>query len=85
MAQILKLDDAYAARVTRARAVPAERHDDDDYSFWPEVACGLWSKAPHEVDPRNSAGRVLSEMMLIIGGASLLVLLTTVFLGAPSP
>lgn len=84
MAQILKLDQVSGHRVVRNRPAPVERQG-DDYSFWPEVACGLWSKDPHIVDPRNSPGRVLSEMMLIIGGAALLVLLATAFLGAPSP
>jgi hypothetical protein len=78
MAQILDFEELSAERAKR-------RADDDTYSFWPEVACGLWSKQPEEPDPRNSPQRVLSEMALIIGAAAVLVLLTTLFLGSPSP
>lgn len=83
MAQILKLDQASGYRAIRDQAAPRAQHG-DDYSFWPEVACGLWSKSPHVVDPQNSPRRVLSEMMLIVGVAALLVLIATAFLGTPS-
>jgi hypothetical protein len=78
MAQILDFDELSAGRAKRQAG-------DDAYSFWPEVACGLWSKQPEEPNPNNSPQRVLSEIALIIGAAAALVLLATVFLGSPSP
>jgi hypothetical protein len=33
----------------------------------------------------NSPRRVLSEILLIVGGVGMLVLLTTIFLGTPPP
>jgi hypothetical protein len=88
MAQILKLHETYGARngMRESRLRFRDRQDEDEsYSFWPEVSCGAWSINPAQTDPRNSPQRVLSEMMLIIGVAGLLVLLTTIFLSAPSP
>ena len=88
MAQILKLQETYGARnrLHESRLRIQDRQDEDEsYSFWPEVSCGAWSINPVQADPRNSPQRVLSEMMLIIGGAGFLVLLTTIFLAAPSP
>jgi len=93
MAKVLKFEDAIGTR-----DVPAERrtardvasrsrsteHGSDD--FWPEVSSGLWvCRGPLPVDPANKPGRVLAEMALILGGAGLMVLLTTIFVGVPSP
>jgi len=86
MAQVLKFQDAFDERGGSAREVASRnRHsEDEEYSFWPEVECGLWrcdqNAAP---DPSKSEGRVLGEMGIILGVASLLVLLVTVFIGGP--
>jgi hypothetical protein len=88
MAQILKLQETYGARDALRKPQPriqARRDEGQSYSFWPEVSCGAWSINPMQADSRNSPRRVLSEMMLIVGGAGLLVLLTTAFFGTPSP
>lgn len=87
MAQILRLQETYGTRggLHEPQIRIQDRRDEgESYSFWPEVSCGAWSVNPAQPDPRNSPRRVLSEMMLIIGGAGLLVLLTTIFLGTPS-
>ena len=87
MAQILRLQETYGARdgLHEPKLRIQDRQDEgESYSFWPEVSCGAWSVNPAQADPRNSPRRVLSEMMLIVGGAGLLVLLTTIFLGTPS-
>ena len=88
MAQILKFEETFGFRDVRSEKQSAAHtriDEDDTYSFWPEVSCGLWSKSSVPVDPRNSPQRVLSEMMLIVGGAGLLVMLAAIFLGTPSP
>ena len=87
MAQILRLQETYGARdgLNKPQLRIQDRQDEgESYSFWPEVSCGAWSVNPVQADPRNSPQRVLTEMMLIVGGAGLLVLLTTIFLGTPS-
>jgi hypothetical protein len=88
MVQILNFDEAMQGRARQAsdsaRGKQNRAGSDDDFSFWPEVSSGLWvSTGPVLPDPRNSPERVLREVLLILGGAGLLVLLTTVFLGAP--
>ena len=85
MAQILKFDDDANVRdMLRQRAVARARKDEDEsYSFWQEISCG-WPKRPADLGPRNSPQQTVSEMMLIAGGAGLLVLLTTIFLGTSS-
>jgi hypothetical protein len=95
MVQILNFDDAMHARAATARRQSDLRRskqnhtaraesEEDSFSFWPEVSSGLWVSQGHvPSDPKNSPGRVFTEMLLILGGAGLLVLLTTVFLGAP--
>ena len=88
MAQVLNFRDSLSDRDGSARNGAALRNrldEDESYSFWPEVSSGLWVKHPVPVNPENSPQRVLSEMMLIVGGAGLLVLLATIFLGVPSP
>lgn len=88
MAEILRFEEAVGGRGEVRRNEAARRvrqNEHDSYSFWPEVSCGAWSINPVQADPRNSPQRVLSEMMLIIGGAGFLVLLATIFLAAPSP
>ena len=90
MAQILEFDEA-AGRVAplerRAdlQIVWREQVDEEPDDFWPEVSRGRWADQPIPVNPANSQGRVLTEMLVILGGAGLLVLLTTVFFGMPSP
>ena len=90
MVQILNFDDAMQGRAPTARGTSDSRKgkqnqaSDDTYSFWPEVECGLWvSQAPILPDPRNSVGRVMREVLLILGGTGLLVLLVGLFFGAP--
>jgi hypothetical protein len=94
MVQILNFDDAMHARAATARRQSGRPNGnktqtvqatlEDTFSYWPEVSSGLWvSKGPVLPDPRNSPGRVFTEVFLVLGGAGLLVLLTTVFLGAP--
>jgi hypothetical protein len=94
MVQILNFDDAMHGRAARARQESdrakgkqnqaARATSYDDFNFWPEVSSGLWvSKGPMLADPRNSPRQVFSEVLLILGGTGLLVLLTTVFFGAP--
>jgi hypothetical protein len=87
MAQVLKFQDAFEDSARSARSEVASRNrqaEDEEYSFWPEVECGLWRRnrtvAP---DPSKSAGRVFGEVAVILGVASLLVLLVTVFIGGP--
>ena len=91
MAQVLKFDEAisrgsapsepHADSKTALRERLAEEERDD---FWPEVSSGLWVKQPIPVNPANSPQRVLTEVMLILGAAGLLVLLTTIFIGTPN-
>jgi hypothetical protein len=59
--------------------------DEDVFTFWPEVSCGLWvsEQPPPAPDPANALNRVLAEMLVILGGAGLLVLLATAIFGAP--
>ena len=95
MVQILNFDDALQGRATTARRQsdpPKSKQDraactesqEEPFSFWPEVSSGLWvSQGPVLPDPGNSPRRVFAEVLLILGGAGLLVLLTTVFFGAP--
>ena len=69
--------DGHAAQRGRV----AERELDD---YWPELSSGLWvSQEPAVSDPRNSPRHVFTEVFLILGGAGLLAVLSTVFLGAP--
>ena len=88
MAQILKFDEASGSRNVpwqqRSKFEAARRVEESD-DFWPEVSRGLWVNQPVPVNPANAPGRVLTEMLLILGGAGLLVLLTTIFFGTPSP
>jgi len=82
MVEILKFDEALQHR---ARSRPSKTSEaEDTFNFWPEVRCGLWvSQGPVQPDPINSEGRVLAEVLLILGGAGLLVLLSAVFFGLP--
>jgi hypothetical protein len=90
MVQVFKFDEAVGANVAQQRRAgfqvmrreqPVEEPDD----FWPEVSSGLWVNQPVPVSPANAPGRVLSEILLILGGAGFVVLLTTIFFGTPSP
>ena len=82
MVEILRFDEALQRR---ARPLPPKTSEaDDSFSFWPEVTSGLWvCQGPVQPDPRNSAGRVLAEVLLILGGAGLLVLFSALFFGVP--
>ena len=92
MAQVLKFEEAIGSRgapkdrrgdrVAARRDRSAELESDD---FWPEVSSGLWVNDPIPVDPANAPERVMTEMLLILGGAGLLLLLITIFFGTPSP
>jgi hypothetical protein len=79
MAKVLKFDEAIpvAAR-PRGRAAHAAHPSDD---FWPEVSRG--ARESQWPDPANAPRRVLGEMALIVGGAGLFVLLTTIVFGTP--
>jgi hypothetical protein len=94
MVQILNFDPVLQGRRAAAREQfdpPRARHDrttqtapDDSFSYWPVVSSGLWvSQEPSAPDPANAPERVLTEVFLILGGAGLLVMLTTMFFGAP--
>jgi len=82
MVEILRFEEALRYR---ARPQPTKTAEaDDSFSFWPEVRCGLWvSQGPVQPDPINSEGRVLAEVLLLLGGTGLLVLLSAVFFGLP--
>ena len=90
MAQILKFDEAVRANVAQqgrddfhiARCEQSGQESDD---FWPEVSSGLWVNLPGPVNPANAPGRVLSEMLLIVGGAGFLAFLASAFFGTPTP
>ena len=64
----------------RSRQPLDEERDD----YWPEVSSGLWvASGSNQPRKENSPERVLTEMGLILGIAALLVVVTTVLLGAP--
>ena len=88
MAQILKFSEASDCDVRREwrahlrvvrNELPVEEPDD----FWFEAPKGFRSNQAVPVDPANSAGRVLTEMAMVLGGACLLVLLVIEFFGTP--
>ena len=90
MAQVLKFDEAAGRhnipqqRRSDFQVARRERLVEESDDFWPEVSSGLWVNQPVPVNPANAPGRVLSEILLILGGAGVLVLLTTIFFGTPS-
>jgi hypothetical protein len=90
MAQILQFTGAAGHETAQRKAVhlrvvrsdlPANETD----VFWLHASRGHWSTKPEPVNPENSQGRVLSEMVTVLTGACLLVLLSIVFVGAPYP
>lgn len=88
MAQILKFrqladDDVLQKRRAHLRVVRNELPVEEPDDFWMEASKGLWSNQPIPINPANSAGRVLTEMAMVLGGACLLVLLSIVFFGTP--
>ena len=90
MAQILKFDEAVRANVAQLRRdefhiAPREQSGQVSDDFWPEVSNGLWVSQPGPVNPANAPGRVLSEMLLIAGGAGFLAFLASAFFGTPTP
>lgn len=90
MAQILKFEEAVRANVAQQgrddfHIVRREQPVQESNDFWPEVSSGLWVNQPGPVNPANSPGRVLSEMILIMGGAGFLAFLASAIFGTPTP
>lgn len=81
MANVLKFDGV-PHRPTRTRKI--EPAHEEAFSFWPEVSQGMWvSSEPPPADPMNSAGRVLLEMMLILGATAAIAVVISMFVGMP--
>jgi hypothetical protein len=88
MAQILKFrqaadEDIRQKRRGHLRVVRNELPVEEPGVFWLEASKGLWSRQPVPINPANSAGHVLTEMAMVLGGSALLVLLTIAFIGTP--
>ena len=80
MVEILRFDEALQRRV---RPQPAKTAD-DSFSFWPEVSSGLWVTGTQTpVDPANSQGRVLFEILLILGATAAIAVAISLLTGAP--
>jgi hypothetical protein len=79
MVEILRFNDV-AQRRTHSRTT---RMAPDTFSFWPEVACGLWVTGSQAVDPANTPRRVFSEILLILGVAGAIAATISLFVAAP--
>ncbi|HWA88727.1 MAG TPA: hypothetical protein VG889_01745 [Rhizomicrobium sp.] len=88
MAQILNFDEAVGSDVLQRcggdlKVVRREQPEEAD-DFWPEVSCSRMDE-PIAVNPANSQGRVLTEMLAILGGTGLLVALASFLSGTSYP
>lgn len=77
MAHILDFGRTFDVRNRKRTRVVSRPAPSDE--FWPGVSCGLESKQP---DPANAPGRVIGEMLTILGVCGALVLLSSLFEGA---
>ena len=82
MVEILRFDEALQRR---ARPQPLKAAEaDDSFSFWPEVSSGLWATGVQTpVDPANSQGAVLFEILLILGATAAIAVAISLLTGAP--
>jgi hypothetical protein len=81
MVEILRFDEALRHR---ARSRPSKPEADDSFSFWPEVSSALWvSGSQPPVDPANSQGKVLSEILLILGAVAVVATVISLLAGMP--
>jgi hypothetical protein len=76
-AKIISLDaPAWKQRPWR---MPADADD----PFWPDISSRDALENPVPVNPKNRAGRVLSEIVLIFAAIGVLIFLVEAFLPAP--
>ena len=81
MVEILRFD---AALQRRARTQPSKPEVGDSFSFWPEVSSGLWvTGSQPSVDPANAQGKVLSEILLILGAVAVIAAAISFVTGMP--
>ena len=81
MVEILRFD---AALQHRARSQPSKPEAGDTFSFWPEVSSGLWvTGSQPSVDPANAQGKVLSEILLILGAVAVIATVISFVTGMP--
>jgi hypothetical protein len=79
MADVLRFDPALQ-RQSRDRKVEAAR--DEEFSFWPEVSQGLWLVSnPQPVNPANGQGRVVLEMLGVLGAVGAIALAISLLVG----
>ena len=80
MVEILRFDAALRHR-THARVSDTI---EDSFSFWPEVSSGLRvTGSQPSVDPANAQGKVLSEVLLILGAIAVIATVISFFVGMP--
>ena len=81
MVEILRFDEAL---LQRARPRPAKPEAEEAFSFWPEVSSGLWvTGSERSTDPANAQGKVLSEMLLILGAIAVIAVAISCVTGMP--
>jgi len=82
MVEILRFDEALRHRARSQPSKPSEAEDTS--SFWPEVTSALWvSGSQPPVDPANAQGKVLSEMLLILGAVAVIATVISLLAGMP--
>ena len=81
MVEILNFDEALRHR---ARSQPSKPETGDSFSFWPEVSSGLLvTSSEPSVDLANSQGKVLSEILLILGAVAVIATVISLLAGIP--
>ena len=80
MANVLKFEPAFLKQPYTQKAEPAR---DEEFNFWPEVSRGLWVSDTRAASPENSQGRVLLEMLMILGVTAAIAFSISFFVGAP--
>ncbi len=78
MVEILNFDEAF---LYRSRSRPSKTAE-DTFSFWPEVSCGRRVTGT-PVDPANAQGKVLFEILLILGTTAVIAAALSLLAGTP--
>lgn len=81
MADVLRFEREFSPSV-RVRHV--EKIRNETLNSWPEVFQGLWVISdPEPADPVNSQGRVLLEILTILGVTAVMAFAVSLFVGMP--